>query len=183
MRRIAFALLLLFAFAIPWEYSLDVGEPLGNIARIAGVLALLAAIPAVFEHKQLRAPGAMQLLVLKDSRNRSQQRQHSGNARNVSQRLAHIKGYSHGIAKAKSSKSAKAMWRMGFHLSTRGTGSPVPSSGLLFWQGLFRLGFASQEQDRKLNENEDSKRFITIDFSEFKCNQRNHRNNNAKRNG
>jgi protein involved in polysaccharide export with SLBB domain len=40
MRRIAWALLLLFAFAIPWEYSLDLGEPLGNIARIAGILLL-----------------------------------------------------------------------------------------------------------------------------------------------
>lgn len=64
MRRIAFALLLLFAFAIPWEYSLDVGEPLGNVARIAGVLLLLTAILAIFQHKQLRAPGLMQWAVL-----------------------------------------------------------------------------------------------------------------------
>jgi O-antigen ligase len=64
MRRIAWLLLLLFAFAIPWEYSLDLGEPLGNIARIAGVLVLLAAIPAVLQNKQLRAPGPMQWAVL-----------------------------------------------------------------------------------------------------------------------
>ena len=47
MRRIAWLLLLVFAFAIPWEYSLDLGEPFGNIARIVGLLLLLAAIPAV----------------------------------------------------------------------------------------------------------------------------------------
>ena len=64
MRRIAWALLLLFAFAIPWEYSLDVGEPLGNIARIAGILLLLAAIPAVLQAGRLRTPGPMQWLVL-----------------------------------------------------------------------------------------------------------------------
>ena len=27
MRRIAWGLLLVFVFAIPWEYSLDAGEP------------------------------------------------------------------------------------------------------------------------------------------------------------
>jgi O-antigen ligase len=64
MRRIAWALLLLFAFAIPWEYSLDLGEPLGNVARIAGVLLLLAAIPAVLQAGRMRTPGPMQWLVL-----------------------------------------------------------------------------------------------------------------------
>ena len=64
MRRIAWFLLLVFAFTIPWEYSMDLGEPLGNIARIAGFLLLLAAIPAVLQAGRLRAPGAMQGLVL-----------------------------------------------------------------------------------------------------------------------
>ena len=64
MRRIAWLLLLLFAFAVPWEYSLDLGEPLGNIARLVGLLALLAAIPAVLESRRLRTPGAMLGLVL-----------------------------------------------------------------------------------------------------------------------
>ena len=58
MRRVAWVLLLLFAFAIPWEYSLDLGEPLGNVARIAGLLTLLAAVPAVFEAGRMRTPGA-----------------------------------------------------------------------------------------------------------------------------
>jgi O-antigen ligase len=64
MRRITWLLLLLFAFAIPWEYSLDLGEPLGNIARILGLLTLLAAIPAILQAGRMRAPGPMQWLVV-----------------------------------------------------------------------------------------------------------------------
>ena len=64
MRRHAWALLLLFAFTIPWEYSLDLGEPFGNVARIAGLLALLVAVPAVLETGRLRTPGVIQWLVL-----------------------------------------------------------------------------------------------------------------------
>jgi O-antigen ligase len=64
MRRIAWTLLLLFAFAIPWEYSLDLGEPLGNVARILGLLLLLAAVPAVLQAGRLRAPGPLQWMVL-----------------------------------------------------------------------------------------------------------------------
>ncbi|MGB7264266.1 MAG: O-antigen ligase family protein [Terracidiphilus sp.] len=58
MRRVAWALLLLFAFAIPWEYSLDLGQPLGNVARIMGLLVLLAAIPAMLQAARMRTPGA-----------------------------------------------------------------------------------------------------------------------------
>ena len=58
MRRIAWILLLLFAFAIPWEYSLDLGEPLGNVARIAGLLVLLAAVPAICQAGRIRTPNA-----------------------------------------------------------------------------------------------------------------------------
>lgn len=64
MRRIAWVLLLLFAFTIPWEYSLDPGEPVGNIARVVGILLLLAAIPAVLQAGRLRTPGPMQWMVL-----------------------------------------------------------------------------------------------------------------------
>jgi O-antigen ligase len=64
MRRIAWVLLLVFAFAIPWEYSLELGEPLGNIARLVGVLLLLVAIPAVLQAGRIRTPGPMQWLVL-----------------------------------------------------------------------------------------------------------------------
>jgi O-antigen ligase len=64
MRKTAWVLLLLFAFTIPWEYSLDLGDPLGNVARIAGLLLLLAAVPAVLQAGRLRTPGALQWLVL-----------------------------------------------------------------------------------------------------------------------
>jgi O-antigen ligase len=64
MRKIAWWLWLLFAFLIPWEYSLELGEPLGNVARIAGLLLLLAAIPAVLQAGRLRTPELMQWLVL-----------------------------------------------------------------------------------------------------------------------
>jgi len=64
MRRIVWVLLLIFAFAIPWEYSLELGEPLGNIARVVGLLLLLVAIPAVLQTGRIRTPGPMQWLVL-----------------------------------------------------------------------------------------------------------------------
>jgi O-antigen ligase len=59
MRRATWLLLLLFVFTIPWEYSLDLGESLGNIARVLGVLVLLAAIPAVLQAGRLRTPDAI----------------------------------------------------------------------------------------------------------------------------
>jgi O-antigen ligase len=64
VRRLAWLLLLLFAFTIPWEYSLDLGAPLGNIARIVGLVLLLVAIPAVLQSGRLRTPGPMQVLTL-----------------------------------------------------------------------------------------------------------------------
>jgi O-antigen ligase len=64
MKRVAWVLLLVFAFTIPWEYSLDLGEPLGNIARMAGLLLLFAAIPAVLQAGRVRTPGPMQWLVV-----------------------------------------------------------------------------------------------------------------------
>jgi len=64
MRRVVWVLLLLFAFTIPWEFSLDLGPPLGTVARVAGLLVLLAAIPAVIQTGRVRNPGAMQWLAL-----------------------------------------------------------------------------------------------------------------------
>jgi hypothetical protein len=57
MRRIARIMLLLLAFAIPWEYSLNLGEPLGNAARIASLLLLLAAVLAMLQAGRMRTPG------------------------------------------------------------------------------------------------------------------------------
>lgn len=64
MRRIAWLLMLLYVFTIPWEYSLDLGAPFGNVARIVGLLLLLAAVPAVLQSGHIRFPGPIQLLVL-----------------------------------------------------------------------------------------------------------------------
>jgi O-antigen ligase len=64
MRMLAQYLLLAFAFAIPWEYSLDLGEPLGNVARIVGLLVLLAAVPAIFQSGRIRALCVFQWLTL-----------------------------------------------------------------------------------------------------------------------
>ncbi|MGA2218987.1 MAG: O-antigen ligase family protein [Terracidiphilus sp.] len=64
MRKIAWVLLLIFAFAIPWENSLDSGEPLGNVGRITGLLLLLVAVPAILQAGRVRTPGLMQWLVL-----------------------------------------------------------------------------------------------------------------------
>jgi O-antigen ligase len=64
MRKAAWGLLLLFVFAIPWEYSLDMGALLGNVARIVGLVLLLVAIPAVLQAGRLRTPGALQWVVM-----------------------------------------------------------------------------------------------------------------------
>ena len=54
MRKAAQVLLVLFVFAIPWEYSLDWGAPIGNIARILGLMAALAAVLAVLRVGRFR---------------------------------------------------------------------------------------------------------------------------------
>lgn len=64
MRRIAWMLLLLFAFAIPWEYSLDFGAPWGNIARLIGLALLAVMIPAVLQLGRIRPPRAFHIAVL-----------------------------------------------------------------------------------------------------------------------
>lgn len=64
MRRAAWVLMLLYAFTVPWEYSLDVGAPLGNIARIVGVMLLVAAIPAILQRGKIQRPGALQWTTL-----------------------------------------------------------------------------------------------------------------------
>ena len=64
MKKIAWVLLLQFVFAVPWEYSLDLGEPLGNVARILGILLLLAAVPAVLQGGRVRTWAPMHWMVL-----------------------------------------------------------------------------------------------------------------------
>jgi len=64
MRSVTRALLLGLAFVIPWEYSLDLGEPYGNIARVVGVAVLLVTVLAVVRAGHLRAPETLQWLTL-----------------------------------------------------------------------------------------------------------------------
>lgn len=64
MRRLAWALLLFFAFTVPWEHSLEFPEPFGSPARLAGILLLLVAIPALLQTGFLRKPGPIQGLTL-----------------------------------------------------------------------------------------------------------------------
>lgn len=64
MRPLAWWLLLAYVFAIPWEYSLDLGEPWGNVARILGLALLAAAIPALLQGRWRRQIGWIPGLVL-----------------------------------------------------------------------------------------------------------------------
>lgn len=64
MRTAVQALLLVFVFTIPWEYSLDFGVPFGNVARLAGALLLLVAVPTVLLAGRLYARGALLGLTL-----------------------------------------------------------------------------------------------------------------------
>jgi O-antigen ligase len=64
MRKAVWVLLLLYVFTIPWEYSLDLGVPFGNIARIFGVALLIAALPAMAQASHFRTLGALQWLTL-----------------------------------------------------------------------------------------------------------------------
>lgn len=64
MRRIAWSLLVLFVFTIPWEYSLVLPAPFGNVARISGLLALAAAIPAILQQSRFRTPALFHWIVL-----------------------------------------------------------------------------------------------------------------------
>jgi len=64
VRRVCLGLLMLYSFAVPWEYSLDLGEPLGNVARVLGLLLLLAVVPLVIWRWGIRRLGLVQWLVL-----------------------------------------------------------------------------------------------------------------------
>jgi len=64
MRRLARLLLAIYVLTIPWEYSLDLGAPWGNVARVVGLLLLAAALPALLSQPRPRAVGWAQGLVL-----------------------------------------------------------------------------------------------------------------------
>lgn len=64
MRRLAWMLLLIFVFALPWEYSLDLGAPWGNIARLTGLVLLAVLLLAVLQAGSIRPPKAFHVVVL-----------------------------------------------------------------------------------------------------------------------
>ncbi len=64
MRQTVWALLLLFAFTVPWEYSLDLGASWGNVARIVGLVLLVVAIPTALAKGVMKIPGAVMWLAL-----------------------------------------------------------------------------------------------------------------------
>ncbi len=64
MRRITWFLLLVFVFAMPWEYSLDLGSGIGDIARLLGLAVLFFAVPAILQKRSMRTPGPVQWVTL-----------------------------------------------------------------------------------------------------------------------
>lgn len=64
MRHLVRILLLLFVFTIPWEYSLDLGVPLGNIARIVGLIVLAVAVLAALQAGSIRRLCILHWLIL-----------------------------------------------------------------------------------------------------------------------
>ena len=64
MRSVAQWLLLGYIFSLPWAYSLDLGEPWGNIARLFGVLTLAITLLAVLERREINRPRFIGLLAL-----------------------------------------------------------------------------------------------------------------------
>jgi len=64
MRRAAWVSLLMFVFAIPWEYSLDWGAPFGNVARVLGLLTLLLSAMTVLRAGHIRKLSEMHWLIL-----------------------------------------------------------------------------------------------------------------------
>lgn len=64
LRTLTRWLLLTYVFAVPWEYSIDLGEPWGNIARVIGLLVLATALLAALESGKLCHWQPLQWMVL-----------------------------------------------------------------------------------------------------------------------
>ncbi len=67
MDRMMVWLLTAYAFTVPWEYSMEFGEPWGNVARLVGLVLLAVAIPAGMARMakgELRRPGLVGVLTL-----------------------------------------------------------------------------------------------------------------------
>jgi O-antigen ligase len=64
MRKLAWWLLLGLTFSIPWEYSLDLGPPLGNVARLLAIALLLAMALAALQAGRVLRLHALHWLAL-----------------------------------------------------------------------------------------------------------------------
>lgn len=64
MQKLAWMLLLLLACTIPWEYSLDFGAPIGNIARVVALVLGVAVVAGAVVSGRFRRPGPLQWLTL-----------------------------------------------------------------------------------------------------------------------
>jgi hypothetical protein len=54
VRNVARIFLLGFVFVVPWQYSVDFPAPVGNLARVLGLVTLIVAIPAVLGTGRMR---------------------------------------------------------------------------------------------------------------------------------
>ncbi len=64
LRTLTRALLLGYVFTVPWQYSMDFGEPWGNITRLIGLAALFTAVTVVMVEGGLRRWRPLQWLIL-----------------------------------------------------------------------------------------------------------------------
>lgn len=58
MRTVAFILLWLDVFTLPWDYILQFGDPVGSAGRVAGLLALAGSVALVVVTARIRRPQA-----------------------------------------------------------------------------------------------------------------------------
>jgi O-antigen ligase len=56
MRTLAFILLWLYVFTLPWDYTLQFGDPIGSAGRVAGLLALAGWLLLIGTHSRMRRP-------------------------------------------------------------------------------------------------------------------------------
>lgn len=54
MRTVAFVLLWLYVFTLPWDYILQFGDPIGSAGRVAGLLALAGCVLLIVTNARVR---------------------------------------------------------------------------------------------------------------------------------
>ena len=64
MHRVAWLLLILYSFSLPWEHSMDFGEPWGDVARLLALPLLLAGVVMIWQQKSLTRPDRVSWMAL-----------------------------------------------------------------------------------------------------------------------